>query len=810
MTHSAHAGEIDLAGRWSATDAYRKYTFDMTLPGDVVTALHAAGKIPEPYWGRNEYGLRWICERDWILTREIDLERTDLVLVAGEIDTVATIRINDMVVLETQNAFRTYRADISGAAVVGRNRIEIRLASITRECEERQAAQPFFIPDHGENSPIRNGNMLRKPQCDFGWDWNIALAPVGVYGTLSLEPAEPMRIDRLAISQDHSGPGVVLRVAAHLQGAAGSDTPDLWFDFGGETRTMQVPAGIADPVVTCEFRIAEPTLWWPAGHGAQALTDLDVTFGAQREHRRIGLRRIELESAPDEIGRSFVIRVNGRPIFCKGASWIPADALAGRIEPEQVRDLLHSAVDANMNMIRIWGGGRYEPTWLHDMCDELGLLIWQDFMFACNLYPSTPDFLTEVEAEVRDAVARLHHHASTALWCGDNELVGALTWFEESRRDRDRYLVNYDRLNRAIETTLRETDPAAVWWPSSPTPGPLSFGDAWHDDTSGDMHFWSVWHEGRDFEHYRDVQPRFCSEFGFQSYPSMDVIRSFAAPQEFNISDPVFESHQKNRGGNARIAETMFRYFRFPMDFGNFVYLSQVQQGLAIHTAVSYWRGVKPRCMGTLIWQLNDTWPVCSWSSLDYGGGWKLMHHMAKKFFAPVIVSAVPEGDSLVLRAANDGAETLSIDVEVFALAMDGGQRPLGEARATVAPDAATEVFRTADLRADEMLLFRWILPDGSAGFDHFAPAPYKTFGLEAPNIAIETTDAPDGLTIRLTSEKPAFFVALESDVPGRFSDNGFLLLPGIPADIRFTPRDPGARPNLTIRDLHSATCNAG
>ncbi|WP_068109251.1 beta-mannosidase [Tropicimonas marinistellae] len=810
MTHSTHASAIDLAGFWKATDETGEYTFDMALPGDIVTALQVAGRIPDPYWGRNEYDLRWICERSWILSREIDLDRTDLVLVLSEVDTVATIRLNGTVVLAAENAHRTYRADISQAARIGTNRLEIELHAITAECDSRQAALPFPIPDHGENSPIRNGNMIRKPQCDFGWDWNIALAPVGLYGTLRLEPHADVRIGRLAIAQDHSGDGVTLTVTAYLDGQTTDDTAFVLFDYAGEVRTLAVPPGAHAPTLTETFHIAEPQLWWPAGHGAQPLQDLAVTLGDQTEHRRVGLRQIELVSEPDETGRSFLIKVNGRPVFCRGANWIPADALAGRIDPDNVRDLLQSAVDAHMNMIRIWGGGRYEPTWLHDLCDELGLMVWQDFMFACNLYPSTPEFTAEVQAEVRDVTARLHHHASTALWCGDNELVGALTWFDESKRDRDRYLVNYDRLNRAIEAALLETDPHAIWWPSSPTPGPLSFGDAWHDDTSGDMHFWSVWHEGRDFEHYRDVSPRFCSEFGFQSYPSIEVIRSFASPEDFNISAPVFESHQKNRGGNARIAETMFRYFRFPSGFENFVYLSQVQQGLAIHTAVTHWRSLKPHCMGTLIWQLNDTWPVCSWSSLDYGGGWKLLHHMARRFFAPVHVSAVPQGDTVALRAVNDRAGVVELTVEATAFTMDGTLRSLGSETVTVAPDSAVEALRVTGLHDDEMLFFRWRIPGGSEGTDHFAPQPYKSYAVQPPAIAMQIEQGDAGLTVTLTSERPAFFVTLEADVPGRFSDNAVLLLPGQPASITFTPRDPAARPNITLRDLHSATCTPG
>ncbi|WP_116133889.1 glycoside hydrolase family 2 protein [Tropicimonas sp. IMCC34043] len=809
MQTSHHSGALDLSGVWRLTDGDGALGLEIALPGDVITALQAAGRIPDPYWGRNEFDLRWIAERDWTLTREVALDRTDLVLVLDEIDTVATIRVNGIAVLDCANAHRRWRVDISGAARVGTNLIEITLKSAIAAAAAAQQAQPFFVPWHRDNSPIPNGNMLRKPQCDFGWDWNIALAPMGIYGAMRLEPVMAQRIGRLAITQDHGAEGVTVTVAAHLEGLARTPRAFVRFEFCDEHQTVIVPDGVTDPVVTAVFRIAEPALWWPAGLGEQPLCDLSVATGQQVERRRIGLRQIELVSEPDEIGRSFLVRVNGRPVFCRGANWIPADALAGRITREGVRELLQSAADANMNMIRIWGGGRYEPDWLHDICDELGLLVWQDFMFACNLYPSTPEFLAEVAAEVQDVVARLHHHASTALWCGDNELIGMLSWFPESRRDRDRYLVSYDRLNRGIEAALMATDPGANWWPSSPSPGPLSFGDAWHDDSAGDMHFWSVWHEGQDFDHYRDVAPRFCSEFGFQSYPSMAAIRRFAAPEDFNISAPVFESHQKNRGGNARIAETMFRYFRFPTGFEDFVYLSQVQQGLAIRTAVGHWRGLKPRCMGTLYWQLNDTWPVCSWSSLDHGGGWKILHHMARHFYAPVTVNAVPVEGGIALRAVNDTALPVTLRISASALSMDGSKRALDEVEVTVPTDAAIEALRTCVLAPGEMLVYRWTGPAGVAGTDHFAPGPYKSYDLRDPQIAMQVRDIGDGWKISLGCSAPAFFVALEADIPGRFSDAGFLLLPGDPVDITFTPAEPGARPNLTLRHLYGATCIA-
>jgi beta-mannosidase len=437
-------------------------------------------------------------------------------------------------------------------------------------------------------------------------------------------------------------------------------------------------------------------------------------------------------------------------------------------------------------------------------------MVWQDFMFACNLYPSTDAFLREVREEVRENVLRLHHHASIALWCGDNELVGALTWFPESRADRDRYLVSYDRLNRTIETELKALVPEANWWPSSPSPGPMSFGDAWHDDSSGDMHFWSVWHEGRDFDHYRDVKPRFCSEFGFQSYPSMSVIRRFADPKDWNIASPVMESHQKNTGGNARIAETMFRYFRFPVDFPSFVYLSQVQQGIAIKTAVTQWRSLKPHCMGTLYWQLNDTWPVCSWSSLDHGGNWKLLHHMAKAFFAPVIVTAVPGPGGIALVAVNDRPEAVEVTVTAYATRMDGSAREIGRAEAKVG-EAALPLLTVPEgtLATDEVLTFGWQGSDGTHAGDIFAPKPWKAYDLPDPGLAFTVARDGPSHVLSVTARAMAFFVTPEADQPGRWDRAALHCGPGPSFAFTFTSDDPSADPEFTLRDLHSATYGA-
>lgn len=790
----------DLSGLWTLSDESGAHSIPFMLPGDAISALHAAGVIPDPYWGRNEYDVRWVAARDWVAMRRFMHDGSPADLVVDGLDTVAEITLNGQPVLSAANAFRRFRADAAGLRA-GENEIRILFRSNLRAADALQAALPFRVPCLDGNCPIPNGNMLRKVQCDFGWDWNLAVAPFGLYGRIALEP-KGVRIDDVIVTQRHADGAVTIGVDVH------TDAEDVSATICGITENTTTAGGVA----RLSFRIDAPALWWPAGLGTQVLHDLVIAAGPATATRRIGLRRLDLISGADAAGRSFGFRVNGHMVFARGSNWIPADALAGRITPDKTRALLQSAVDANQNMIRVWGGGRYEPDWFYDLCDELGLMVWQDFMFSCNLYPSTPEFLAEVDAEVRDVVARIGHHACLALWCGDNELIGALTWFPESRKDRDRYLVSYDRLNRTIETALKATDPDANWWPSSPSPGPLSFGDAWHDDRSGDMHFWSVWHEGRDFDHYRDVAPRFCSEFGFQSYPSLQVIRRFADPADFNISDPVIESHQKNAGGNARIAETMFRYFRFPVDFGNFVYLSQVQQGLAIKTAVTHWRSLKPHCQGALYWQLNDTWPVCSWASLDHGGNWKLLHHMAKDFFAPVLVSAVPGPGSIALRAVNDRLAPVTLTVSARAMAMDGSARDLGQATVTVPPDAAIPVpHLPADaLGSGEVLAFDWQDESGTAlGRDIFAPKPWKAYDLQAPRITQRLFAVPDGWAINLTARNPAFFVALEADQPGRFSHNAFALLPGQDARVIFTPEAAGPAPRFTLRDLQSATYGA-
>ncbi|NEI72995.1 glycoside hydrolase family 2 protein [Rhizobium lusitanum] len=811
---------VDLAGSWRLTSPHSDHSLSMSLPGDVHTALHAEGLIPDPYFGRNEEVVQWVAKQDWELTRSFTLDDAggDWYLDIDYLDTVASVYVNDALVLEGNNCFQRYRPDVSKALKTGENTIRIVLHSSIATGAALQAKQPFYIPYSTGNSPIPNGNMLRKPQCHFGWDWNIAIAPLGLYGTIALKKLEIARIENVVTQQIHNDDGSVdLKVTVALF-AKGTGIAQLYFSLDDERVRLDVGVNAGETSITHVFHVDKPRLWWPAGNGEQALYALSVETSFETVTRQIGLRTVELMTDEDEAGSRFALKVNGREIFARGANWIPADALFSRSKPELTEDLLQSAAAANMNVIRVWGGGFYEHDWFYDTCDRLGLMVWQDFMFACNLYPSTGDFLENVEAEVDYQVRRLATHPSIVLWCGDNELVGALTWFEESRRDRDRYLVSYDRLNRTIEKAMKKALPDAIWWPSSPASGYLNFGDAWHADGSGDMHYWSVWHENKSFDNYRTVRPRFCSEFGFQSYTSLPVIKTYADAKDMNIASPVMELHQKNAGGNERIAGTMFRYFRFPKDFPNFVYLSQVQQGLAIKTAVEYWRSLKPHCMGTIYWQLNDTWPVASWSSLDYGGRWKVMHYLVRRFFQPVSVAAIPSEDNKTIRFSlvNDTNADITADISVSLLKLDGERVPLTTAHAVCTPDAAiTALSIDADqVPADCLLAWRFTASNGMGGEGHYVHGTYKALELQPAGLTVLREETTENGTVELTvtAKGLALFVMIESEVEGRYSDNAFDLAAGESRRIVFTPASPltGGMPDFRIYDLETSQSVAG
>jgi beta-mannosidase len=553
--------------------------------------------------------------------------------------------------------------------------------------------------------------------------------------------------------------------------------------------------------VSLSIEVPKPDLWWPAGHGAQPLYDATIEIPGDAVKRKVGLRKLELINQPDAAGMSMTFRINGIDIFCKGANWIPADALPSRITRERIHLLLDEARRANMNMIRVWGGGFYEFDAFYEICDELGLLVWQDMMFSCSQYPSTPEFLKVVDEEVRYQVKRLGSHACIALWCGDNEVIGSLSWYELSRKNRDRYLVNYDRLNRTIEVALTESDPDRAFWPSSPCSGKLDYGDAWHKDGSGDMHFWSVWHESKDFEHYYDVRPRFCSEFGFQAFPTLHVMREFADKSEWNVTSPVMEFHQRDKAGNSKILETMTRYFRVPTSFEKFVFLSQLQQALAIDTAVRFWRSLKPHTMGTLYWQLNDVWPSISWSSIDHAVGWKTLHYHARRFYSPVALASRVEGATLTISGLSDLHEAVVLEVRVRRVDLDGKVLDETTLTGTVPPDRSVEIGKVAIPAGTGFFYLVEGRKKNAAAWDDTLRTTvmvdkFKRYDLPAAKVTLSAGAVPGSFV--LSADRPAFFVKPEaSEFAGAFNDASFTLLPGEKREITFRPFD-GRLPSVS------------
>jgi len=788
---------LTLNDGWTVSQVDGSASAALDVPGDVHSALLRADIIGDPYWRDTEESLDWVHESEWIAQTAFDVSPGGVryTLTLDSVDCHAVVSLNDVEIGRCDNQFVRWDFDATEALVAGENTLSIRFLSNTSVAGDKAAASEIVIPYLADNNRLAHFNHLRKTQCHAGWDWNIALSPLGLYGDVALRRTGEARLDGVMFRQTHSEGAVTLEADVVFDAFAPT-MPGIELSVDGRTVALAPQAYPGQNRVTLRTVIEDPILWWPVGVGDQHLYDATLRLDGETRHYRIGLREVVLDTSADAVGNRFAFRVNGREIFMRGANWIPADALPERGTPEVVRDLLTSAVEANMNMLRIWGGGQYEAGWFYDLCDELGILIWQDFMFACNAYPAHQrDFLTSVRLEARQQIRRLSSHACLAVWCGDNELVGALGWFEESEADRDRYLAIYDRLNHSLEEAIDDEAPDVAFWPSSPSVGRLDFSDGWHTDTSGDMHFWDVWHSARDFEHYRTVRPRFCSEFGFQSMPSMACIETFTDPRDRNISSEVMEVHQRNKGGNARIVETIQRYFRFPDSFADMTYLSQISQGLAMKTSIEFWRSSKPRCMGTLYWQLNDTWPVASWSSLEYGGGWKSTHYLARRFFDPVMVTAQPDDATgeIVLRAVNETAVPVSLTIGLRAVDVAGPMETLDTVSGVVPTGEAVELTRIPMDRfgGRQFLHFTWIDTERRhAGENEYLPRRPKDYDLAEPTIEVEVGEG--GRTVTLTTDKPALYVTYDHGGAAVYDDNCFTLLPGIPKTLTVL-RDRGA-----------------
>ena len=652
---------MSLNGAWSLTIPGTDFGLvPAQVPGSVYHDLLSAGRIPDPFFRDNENEALKLMEHDFLYARgftaDAALLACEAVLLRCEgLDTLAEISLNGAAVGQADNMHRIWEYDVKALLREGENRIEIRFSSPTKYIREAYAENPA----DGSSDAMVGFPLLRKAHCMFGWDWGPRLPDAGIWREISLIGVDTARIRDVLVLQEHEEGRVTLRVQTHVTRFSADVTAVRVAVTGPDGRVF---TGAGED---CEIVIDAPQLWWPAGFGEQPLYTVSVGLSAGGAaldgwSRRIGLRTMTVSRRRDDWGESFSHCVNGVDVFAMGADYIPEDNLLPRMNPARTRRLLEDARAANMNCIRVWGGGFYPDDWFYDICDELGLLVWQDFMFACAVYNLTDAFEENICAEFRDNIRRLRHHASLALWCGNNEMeqfVAVGQWVGSKRQVAD-YIKMYEYL---LPKVLKTEDPQAFYWPASPSSGG-SF-DAPQDPDRGDVHYWDVWHGLKPFTDYRNYLFRYVSEFGFQSFPCMETIESFTLPEDRNVFSYVMEKHQRNASANGRIVAYLSQMYLYPHDLDLLVYASQLLQAQAMQYGVEHWRRYRGRCMGAVIWQLNDCWPVASWASIDYYGRWKALHYYAKRFFAPVLISCHEEG--VLSQDTNVNAEPFALKKSV-------------------------------------------------------------------------------------------------------------------------------------------------
>ena len=624
------------------------------VPGSVYHDLLTAGEIPDPFYRDNENEALKLMDNDFIYSRSFTvpaslLENDAVVLHCDGLDTLATVTVNGCLVGTAKNMHRTYEFDVKSVLRAGENEISVKFDSPTRFIKEAYALSRA----DGSSDAMVGFPLIRKAHCMFGWDWGPRLPDAGIWRDISILGVKTARIRDVHVLQFHEEGKVTLEVNTHVTELTGSadvkvsvTAPDgTVFTAEGEKAVME---------------IENPALWWPNGLGDQPLYTVTVELGDGLDSwsRRIGLRTLTVTRKKDQWGESFSHCVNGVDVFAMGADYIPEDNLLPRVNPERTRRLLEDAKAANMNCVRVWGGGYYPDDFFYDICDELGLLVWQDFMFACAVYNLTEDFEENIKAEFVDNVRRLRHHASLALWCGNNEMeqfVAQGEWVSSMAQKAD-YIKMYEYI---IPKILKEEDPQTFYWPASPSSGG-SFDEP-QDPNRGDVHYWDVWHGLKPFTDYRNYLFRYVSEFGFQSFPCMQTIEAFTAPEDRNVFSYVMEKHQRNASANGRIVSYLSQMYLYPRELTDLVYASQLLQAQAMQYGVEHWRRNRndSRCMGAVVWQLNDCWPVASWASIDYYGRWKALHYYEKRFFAPVLISCHEEG--ILSQNTNVNAEPFDL-----------------------------------------------------------------------------------------------------------------------------------------------------
>ena len=781
---------------------------DAKVPGTIHQDLLNHNRIPNPFYGMNEEAVQWVENEDWMyrtsfVVTEEQLNRDAAVLELDGFDTYADVFLNGALILRSDNMFVGHKVPVKSVLRKGENRLLIRFRSAVKEALPQWETNGFDYPADNDHSSKRVSIYTRKAPYSYGWDWGIRLATCGIWRPVRLVFSDVARIEdyyvrqasvsaskadvdnRLEITNVTSHPvSALLKVAYHY---TANDTKEV---------QKQIELRPGENTVSLPVMIDNPHLWMPNGWGEPSLYKFTASVSVDgvevaSQERQVGLRSIRVVMEDDEHGKSFYFEVNGHPMFAKGANFIPDDALLPNVTPERYKRILEDVKAANMNMLRVWGGGIYEDDNFYDEADRNGILIWQDFLFACTTYPHDPLFLKRVEAEAEYNIKRLRGHASLAMWCGNNEIYeGVRYWGWKNKYTAEAFA----EMNRGYDVLFRQLLPDMVkrfdsdrfYMHGSPYEANWGRPESWK---IADSHNWGTWYGRKPFESFDSEIPRFMSEYGFQAFPEMKTIRTFAEEKDFELESPVMNAHQKATIGNALIKQTMSLYYKVPAKFEDLVYVGLVLQGQGMRHGIEAHRRNRPYCMGSLFWQLNDSWPVVSWSSIDYYGNWKAMQYQSQRAFAPVLINAIKEGDDLCVYLISDELQDRD-DVRLTVELMDFDGKSHGKWTQNGKLTANTSMlflkkrvdeFLSKQDAATSFLRFTLKAKNGAALADEVFYFAYPK-DQKLPEARIETSVKKRGEAIEMTlkTDKLARDIFIEVPVQGvRFSDNFFDLLPG-------------------------------